>query len=739
MSTFRIASSIGIGFGSVVFGFIATFAYFVPKSFPDADQWPLYFLGKVSEVDSGKGEGTQVREPVRSFTQIDVESLYPPTPLDVPMWVPLPGMTAADRVKVHRLIEPETPSVIRRFPLSELTDPKCFRLTTDGERLFIYRSSKIEVWETNSATVESLIDVSIKAPIGLIERLDQSEIGIYNDKELIIYSTRDKRLLSRMELPSVKLLNRAAEADVYFGVKENGELFLLDLDRRSIVMFAGPKTLRHRIAVSPNGKAVLSTSSIGLVKWSGFETRKIEFIERPSVDVDVKTQIPAAGNDMEAWGSVHGVHVYRDDVFASVWKGEKFPFYWNVAQERVFVAKEPSGYEWLVVLGSHIDRQSKTRKSVFDFKISDQSIMASGPLKLDSERIDKIEMSLDSKTVVYLDEHGITLLKRMEWSDPCASQFLEYAKGLIYEGRFELFEAIAEDLRRRNFPEHLLTGEELYARMVERAGRVACYISSSPDNPACKKIAGPLAVWLNSRSDMASMVSIAIHVQLAWESRGKGYASEVTEKGFQDFEAHMTAALPYLEEFIHRDDAPRIAYQNYLGLPRSVLDGDETSTRIYFEGMRRFPHDFNFHLHAMIQCLPRWYGEAGMADQHIRALAESYPDKFNEQIYTLLALELLGVHGESMFDPQEANLDRKRIYRSIPKLVESSALNWTNTEVLLKIALKDGRTKEAELLAGYHLESFSFPGRRTYKDPVLCFLMRRKDERCEKLGLIERN
>ena len=61
MSTFLIASS--IGFGSVVFGFIATFAYFVPTSFSDADRWPLHFLGKVSGVDSETSEGKDVREP----------------------------------------------------------------------------------------------------------------------------------------------------------------------------------------------------------------------------------------------------------------------------------------------------------------------------------------------------------------------------------------------------------------------------------------------------------------------------------------------------------------------------------------------------------------------------------------------------------------------------------------------------------------------------------------------------
>ncbi len=147
MSTFRIASNIGSG--SIVFGFIATIAYFVPTSFSDADQWPLQFLGKVSGVDSGTSKGKDVREPVRGFNQIDVERLHPGTPLNVPKWVALPEMSETDRIKVHRLIEPEAPRVIRRFPLSELSDPKCFRLATDGERLFIYRNLKIEVWKTN--------------------------------------------------------------------------------------------------------------------------------------------------------------------------------------------------------------------------------------------------------------------------------------------------------------------------------------------------------------------------------------------------------------------------------------------------------------------------------------------------------------------------------------------------------------------------------------------------------------
>ncbi len=666
---------------------------------------------------------------------IEIDRFFPETRLDIPMWTPLPGMTDRDRIKVHRFIEPEAPQRVLQLSRQDLTKSPCFRLSSDGTLLFIAKQSKLEILEIPTGKIAKVIDTKLDMPLAIVDSKILDRVGLLGANTFEWYSMSENRLLFRIPLQSAANLQRAADDDVFIGVQRDGTLFRIDLESLSIVPFEGPKTLRLQFAISPNGSTVLSTSSKGLVRWT-LKTNAIGFTELPSTDVKVETQMPAAGNTIQVWGSLHGIHLYQDEKYASVQKDEAFPYYHNVALQQAFVGHEASGFEWLVVLGKHLDRNNQTKNVLVDFKIADQSIRASGPMVLDAKAIDRIELSLDSKTIAYLDENALVILKRTEWSDPCGIDLIDYARELFYAGRFEMFEAIALDLRRRNFPSHWLTGEDLYSNFVERAAKCMLYISQHPEEHVCRDLAEPLTRWLDSGTELTKLASIAYVTKLGTDARGTVYASSVTKEGEESFNRHMKAArVIVVEEMLVRGDAAKYVHRSLSFLRLYGFVQQEAARELNQRGANKFRNDFDIYTEAVLDCLPRYHGQPGDAHRYIFQVANSYPKSFREKVYTLLALQLIEKRNEKIVDAGEANIELKRVFRPVASMIDASELDLTHTETLLKLALKNGFLQEAIALADYHIEKFSFPGRNTYTQPTLCFIMNRKDERCTKLGL----
>ena len=356
--------------------------------FPSSAQasiWELIvqsFAGGESGAERTSREVEGLLAQVAKVESLKIDRLYPETPNTVPDWQPLPGMKRLDQRRVHRFLSPDRPETTIQFPRRELTNPSCFHLSTDGRRFYLVQKGRLETWDTQTGKLVDSVKCRMDKPIGIIVSDDQSQIWIFDQVELLSNSEGASKTCEKLSLPHIQKIVRSAQANIFIAVQNDGNLLFLNLENRAILKLDGPPTLDGRVAISPDGKRLLSVCPEGLVTWYIDEPAKAIVTMNLSTDVEANTQTPAAGNTIFAWSSPHAIHAYESGKYLALWKDEKFPSYWNVLQSHIFIGRDEGGYEWPVVVGTHVAADNRLQRVLIDCNLRQGRVYSSSPLFL---------------------------------------------------------------------------------------------------------------------------------------------------------------------------------------------------------------------------------------------------------------------------------------------------------------------------------------------------------------------
>ena len=167
----------------------------------------------------------------------------------------------------------------------------------------------------------------------------------------------------------------------------------------------------------------------------------------------------------------------------------------------------------------------------------------------------------------------------------------------------------------------------------------------------------PLSQYLQAgTSDLRRLVAGIQQSFLAWQARGMGGGSSLTEKQIQGFLQHLHKAQEYLS---HTFSSPQLQAEAYARLIRVEmgLSAADAAQQAFYACRELAPHHLLGHMHYFKLASPRWLGdqeilaefvdEAPTAELHgllqANFLVEMYSDLYNENTLTAKQ-ELLQAH-----------------------------------------------------------------------------------------------
>jgi hypothetical protein len=126
-------------------------------------------------------------------------------------------------------------------------------------------------------------------------------------------------------------------------------------------------------------------------------------------------------------------------------------------------------------------------------------------------------------------------------------------------------------------------------------------------------------------------------VKYAWEARGNGVASTVTEEGWKLFKERLATARMELAAL----NARRTECPHWFVVMQTIALGQgwsrEEYEALFDEAIRNDPEYLTFYERKIYYLQPKWYGEEGDELKFVNSLPERVPGGVGEEIYARLA------------------------------------------------------------------------------------------------------
>ncbi len=141
--------------------------------------------------------------------------------------------------------------------------------------------------------------------------------------------------------------------------------------------------------------------------------------------------------------------------------------------------------------------------------------------------------------------------------------------------------------------------------------------------------------WFENDSDSptARLAMVYGLIGYAWEARGDGWASFVTENGWQLFGERLTEARRILTAAEPLAGTSPIFYSERLELALADNTPREVYDQLFEEAVSAFPTYTNFYTSRAYYLLPRWHGEPGEWEAFAAASADQVSGEAGEILY----------------------------------------------------------------------------------------------------------
>jgi ankyrin repeat protein len=241
----------------------------------------------------------------------------------------------------------------------------------------------------------------------------------------------------------------------------------------------------------------------------------------------------------------------------------------------------------------------------------------------------------------------------------------DHQLGWLLKNRdFDTIESLVDDMRARKL--RYSTGE--WCLRYAYDGLVGGQKDFNwEDTPA--ELLEALNAWAEAKPESATplIARAQYELNLAWESRGGGWARDVTEEGWRGFREHLGKAWEYLRkaEAMAPADPQLYTIQVHAsrgfsaGAPDSlleafkqVLSGERPAApyREAFEkGVAVEPHYAPLYMGLIYTLAPRWYGSVGEVMAFAESSTESLEPPYDDILYALMASRVISLEGQREF------------------------------------------------------------------------------------------
>ncbi len=142
-------------------------------------------------------------------------------------------------------------------------------------------------------------------------------------------------------------------------------------------------------------------------------------------------------------------------------------------------------------------------------------------------------------------------------------------------------------------------------------------------------------------SQVARCALADLHHSIAWNARGGGYASTVTEKGWQIFHEHIREGIEVIKPLATVKAPIAQVYHLRLGFATSAGMSLDQLRKLAID-LQESEHRENASLHQQIAVylLPRWHGKPGMVEHYLSNVADTIGGDKGDAVYAK-AIELM--------------------------------------------------------------------------------------------------
>ncbi len=581
----------------------------------DADpanyQWPLTRDGYVV-----------AKPPPMAFVTSFGEPLTRPDPLTAEL-VPWSEEGLDDRAK-QLLREayapiPEQPDRALLLDRDQFAGSQAFDVSVDSSRLIVLSGNKLTLYRTDDGSLVGHLplpkEIASTTPRMTAVRFcgTSKDMLVASEKQIFRISGSDKSVVARSascgEAIAQWIVNdddksmlMRSESGKLFGGDPNLEVFTAyDVGSNLAFDACGLSADGRRIGVVANNRARVYTVD------------QFQIIDQHDhADVGFNPQVAIAmGISTDAW--VDGDGIFYSNPLEEKPTTNAYRMFWQPLM--VSACYRDPRVNWFVTVGRRMVDGS-AQYVLFDLGANSRNHSFPTPLP---ELPERIAHGIGGTRVAVSDSSGLHLYRRDEYRSPEPIYLSQWTYDWVDADEIETIERLLSIFKSQTRLGYGVTSESIRGRIIsEIASRWRYLQQNQPDD----EILARLESWLAEGSQLALVASAIRHYQLGWRARGDGFASTVSEEGFETYGKHIELAKQQLDRAIELGDPPLQALKFRI---EAGLESDESLEEV--DPLCRlacaaYPGEYDPHISLMFKLLPRWFGEQGDTLAHANYAAK---------------------------------------------------------------------------------------------------------------------
>jgi hypothetical protein len=173
-------------------------------------------------------------------------------------------------------------------------------------------------------------------------------------------------------------------------------------------------------------------------------------------------------------------------------------------------------------------------------------------------------------------------------------------------------------------------------------------------------------------SQVARNVLVSLYRREAWDARGSGYASRVSNIGWETFRTSMMEAKKHSDVLLSAPRPVAVSYQQAIDIAMATSEPLEVVQRLAGDILKG-DHAENAELHNRVALLllPRWHGEPGMTEAYLENVARRIGGNTGDVVYAKAVLSLSAIRSGDAPVTAELNLNVDRLVNGTKSFYEN--------------------------------------------------------------------
>lgn len=620
----------------------------------------------------------------------------------------------------RRFTDPNpAPKLIKELDASKEVDTTCVAINLNGTRLVTLGQKLIE-WNIEAVDWDSKLesnDTATLAPIRIREFQSpiSNAVSVYYDasqdsvlvrtvNELFRVSLANGAIVGSWKLPQGKIqtLAIARDTDAQAVLSDDFQLYALSNNFGESHLFRHNQITGKSIDIHPMGLWIIGTADRSMIRWRlDLDGQPIE--KMPLTEADYGELMATCGTHFDRWVGLIAIHEYQGSQETMPYRAHSLGLYVNPRVYDSMNATIDGSQDWLIVMASAIDRESKIVRFVQDIDLG--RLDYSPRWLIPEDKYVQVWANSSAERLVFLVDKKLRIYARRRWVDLFGRATAEGIGSLLMDGRIEQMELCTRELCEKPYLRNLQSGRDYLYTVAESIGVVWKYLESQP---ASSETMAAIESWRIKGSELAILASAERHEAIAREARGTGYTDSVSKENWKIYNERTSMARAELAR-LPNHERPSI---------RDMMDNRPQLEKWLKRTIELNPNDTETFVAVCNYLLPRWGGEIGEGGALISAIASRLPKPVSSIFYSRVAIGLSRMHPIETVQ-RESGIKPVRVLDGADAIISSGTATRSEIEILLAFALHAGKKTLAERLARYHVDHFDVPTNYAHRTGVI--------------------